>query len=96
MRGSFRRVGLTLFIASLLLACSITVPAASSPQPSGEPGYRYDKLPSKVNESAAIAEYRAISTWDKLSITYSFANGTQQLQGDSERDLVRRALALWA
>jgi hypothetical protein len=49
-----------------------------------------------VNESAAIAEYRAISTWDKLDITYVFVNGTGQLEGNVERDLIRRAFALWA
>jgi len=92
MRRSFRRVGIAWFISSLLLACSLTIPGVSTP----EPQYRYDNLPSKVNESAAISEYRAISTWEKLDITYMFVNGTGQLQGDSERDLVRRAFALWA
>ena len=92
MRRSFRRVGLSLFISSLLLACSLTIPGASTP----EPEYRYDELPSKVNESAAIAEYHAISTWDKQEITYVFVNGTDQLEGNVERDLIRRAFALWA
>lgn len=92
MKRSFRRFGITLFISSLLLACSLTVPTVTP----AEPGYRYDELPSPVNESAAIAEYRAISTWDKLDVTYAFVNGTGKLEGDVERDLVRRALALWA
>jgi hypothetical protein len=92
MRRSFRRFGMSLFISSLLLACSLTVPTVAP----AEPGYRYDELPGKVNESAAIAEYRAISTWDKLDITYVFVNGTDTLQGDTERDLIRRAFALWA
>jgi hypothetical protein len=92
MRRSFRRFGMSLFISSLLLACSITVPTVAP----AEPGYRYDELPAKVNESAAIAEYRAISTWDKLDITYVFVNGTDTLQGDTERDLIQRAFALWA
>lgn len=102
MRSSFRRVLITLFISSLLLACSLTIPTASPTQPEAqpEPGvdtpYRYDDLPSPINESAAIAEYRAISTWDKLDITYTFVNGTGQLEGDIERDLIRRAFALWA
>ena len=96
MRRSIRRVGLSLFIASLLLACSLSVPSVSPSGPTAESPYRFDELPSKVNESAAIAEYRAISTWDKLDISYSFANGTGQLQGDSERDLIRRAFGLWA
>lgn len=92
MRRSFRRVGIGFFICSLLLACSLTIPGVSTP----EPQYRYDNLPSKVNESAAISKYRAISTWDKLDIRYTFVNGTDQLAGDVERDLVRRAFALWA
>jgi hypothetical protein len=92
MRRSIRRVFLSLFISSLLLACSLTVPTATP----AEPEFRYDDLPSPVNESAAISEYRAISTWDKLDITYVFVNGTGQLDGDVERDLVRRAFALWA
>lgn len=96
MRGSFRRLLVTLFISSLLLACSLTIPTASPTAPGAEPAYRYDDLPSPVNESAAISEYRAISKWDKLEITYAFVNGTGQLAGDAERDLIRRALALWA
>ncbi len=92
MRGSSRRIVMSLFISSLLLACSLTVPIATP----AEPEYRYDDLPNPVNESAAISEYRAISTWDKLDITYTFVNGTGQLDGELERDLVRRAFALWA
>jgi hypothetical protein len=86
-----RRIFL-LLISSLMLACSLTIPT-STPT---EPPYRYDGLPNPVNESAAIAEYRAISTWDKLDITYVFVNGTGQLEGDIERDLIRRAFALWS
>lgn len=96
MRGSFRRVVLTLFISSLLLACSLTIPNVSTTQPNAEDAFRFDELPNPSNESVAISEYRAISTWDKLDITYFFANGTSQLQGDTERDLIRRAFALWS
>ena len=96
MRVSFRRMLAALFISSLLLACSLTIPTASPAQPTGETPYRYDELPLPVNESSAIAEYRAISTWDKLDITYAFVNGTGQIQGDVERDLIRRAFALWS
>ena len=96
MRRSFHRVFATLFISSLLLACSLTIPTASPAQPSTEDPYRYDELPLPANESVAISEYRTISTWDKLDITYSFVNGTGQLQGDVERDLIRRAFALWS
>lgn len=92
MRKSPGYVVFSLSIASLLLACSLTLPAAA---PAG-PEYRYDNLPTRTNESAAFSEYRAISTWDKLEITYVFVNGTEQLQGDAERDLVRGAFGLWA
>lgn len=94
MRRAFHRVVVSLCIASLLLACSLTIPGAPT-APGADPQYRYDDLPSKVNESAAFAEYRAISTWDKLDITYAFVNGTNQLEGDIERDLIRRAFVLW-
>ena len=96
MRGSFRRIVFPLFVSSLLLACSLTVPTTAPTEPGVDPQYRYDDLPNKVNESAAISEYRAISTWDKLDITYAFVNGTGQLEGDAERGLIRRAFALWA
>jgi hypothetical protein len=96
MRGSFGRVGIALFISSLLLACSLTIPTASPTEPGAEPSYRYDNLPSLLNQSAAITEYRAISKWDSLDITYYFENGTDQLEGDVERDLIRRAFALWS
>ena len=96
MNRSFLGIGGLSLLLGLLLACSITIPTASPTEPGAEPQYRYDDLPSPVNESAAISEYRAISTWDKLEITYAFVNGTDRLQGDTERDLVRRAFALWA
>jgi hypothetical protein len=94
-RSSQTRNLFLLLISSLMLACSLTIPAVS-PSSTTEPEYRYDGLPNPVNESAAIAEYRAISTWDKLDITYAFVNGTGQLEGDIERDLIRRAFALWS
>ena len=92
MRRSFNRVTtILLLISSLMLACSLTTPNV----PSSQPGYRFDELPNKVNESSAIAEYRAISAWDKSNITYAFAGGTNQLPGDTEFDMVSRAFALW-
>jgi len=97
MRQSFNRIPtLLLLISSLLLACSLTIPTASSSQPGASAPYRYDEIPSKANESSTIAEYRAISKWDKLDVTYFFANGTDKLDGDVERDLIRRAFTLWA
>jgi hypothetical protein len=91
MSRSFSGIRTPVILASLLLACSLTIPTALPT----EPDYRYDDLPSPTNQSAALSEYRAISTWDKLDITYVFVNGTDKLQGDAERDLVRRAFALW-
>lgn len=92
MTESFRRISIKfVLISSLLLACSMTIPTAPP-----ETEYRFDDLPDRVNESSAIAEYRTISAWDKADITYVFVNGTDKLEGDVERDLVRRAFALWA
>jgi len=79
-----------------MLACSLTIPTASSPGPGAEPRYRFDELPNQTNENSAISEYRAISKWDKLEITYFFANGTDKLQGDTERELISQAFNLWA
>lgn len=93
MKRSFNHVKtLLLLISSLMLACSLTLPPVASP----EPQYRYDDLPDRSNESRAISEYRAISKWDDLDITYFFENGTDQLEGDLERDLIARAFALWS
>jgi len=92
MRRSFSRV-LTIFvlISSLMLACSFTIPTSSSGVE-----FRFDVLPSKANQSSTIANYQAISAWDKTDISYSFVNGTDQLPGDTERDAIRRAFDLWA
>ena len=99
MKQSLLRAATISLISGLFLACSMTIPTMSAPETQGEPDvetpYRFDDLPNKVNESSTIAEYRAISTWDKLDITYAFANGTDRLEGDTERDLIRRAFALW-
>jgi hypothetical protein len=95
MKQSFNRITiLLLLISSLMLACSVTIPTAPTSVPESE--YRYDNLPDKANESQALSEYRAISKWDTLDISYYFENGTDQLNGDVERDLVRRAFALWS
>jgi hypothetical protein len=92
MRRSFNRVLTILFmISSLMLACSFTVPISSS---SGVE-FRFDDLPNKADQSSTIAEYQAISAWDKTDITYAFANGTDQLPGDTEYDVISRAFALW-
>ena len=102
MQHSFRR-SLTGFILPLLivtLACSISTspagPAGPASVPTADSEYRYDDLPSPVNEELAISEFRAISKWDKLDIAYFFINDTSKLQGDSELEVVRQAFDLWA
>jgi hypothetical protein len=93
IRKSFNRV-ITIFvlISSLMLACSFTIPTSSS----AGVEFRFDELPSKANQSSTIANYEAISAWDKTDITYAFVNGTDQLPGDTERNLVKQAFDLWA
>ena len=88
-----RRWAMWFLVMAMMLACSVTIPDVSTSTP--ETPYRYDDLPDPVNQSAALSEYRAISKWDNLNITYYFENGTEQLSGDVERDLIRRAFALW-
>lgn len=96
MNNSFRRIITVVMMPILItaLACS-WLPNISS-TPGAEPEYRYDDLPSPTNEDAAISKFRAISKWDKADITYFFINGTSKLQGDSEREVVKQAFALWA
>ncbi len=84
-----------VLIAILAPACSFSLtPQAAAPTG----GYRYDNLPdaSPNGLSGEIAEYRAISSWDKTRIAYFFANGTDKIAGETERDLVRTAFSLWA
>lgn len=93
IRQSFTRMFIILvLISGLMLACSFTIPTSSS----AGVQFRFDELPSKADQSSAIANYEAISAWDKNDITYAFVNGTDQLAGDTERDAVRRAFDLWA
>ena len=92
MRQSFNRMITLLFLLSgLILACSFTIPASSTGVE-----FRFDVLPSKANQSSTIANYQTISAWDKTDITYAFVNGTDQLPGDTERNLVKQAFDLWA
>jgi len=74
-----------------MLACSFSIPISSS---SGIQ-FRFDELPGKADQSPAIADYQAISAWDKNQITYAFASGTDQLPGDTEFNVIDRAFALW-
>jgi hypothetical protein len=85
MKNRFIVLALAL---TLVLACAL-------PSPNAKTTYRYDDLPDK-SETNAAAEYRTISNWSKLDLTYFFVNGTEKLAGDSERDLVREAFRFWA
>jgi hypothetical protein len=95
MRKSFHRAAMRLIVPLLIasLACSTSLP--SNP-PTTEIEYRYDGLPTQNTESAAIAEYQAISRWNTPDLSYYFVNGTDKLDGDTERDVIRRAFAIWA
>ena len=90
MKLKYLLVGV-VFIVLVGLACSFSAPSGAS---SGK-GYRYDNLPSSSTRSA-IAEYNAVSSWDKTTIRYFFANGTDKIGGDREKELVRAAFDLWA
>lgn len=99
-------------ISGLMLACSLLTPAlpaatslpaetqaqptAAEIGPDADTTYRYDDLPDPVNESTAFSRYRAITAWNKTDLAYVFVNGTAQLDGDIERDLVRRGFGLWS
>ena len=89
---NFPLIGLVVFMLFIAIACSFSAPANTS----SKNGYRYDNLPDKPKAGSAISDYKAISAWDKTNITYFFANGTDKISGDHERDLVRSAFALWA
>jgi predicted Zn-dependent protease len=82
-------LSIIVFIAVLALACAF-VPTATPPAG----GYRYDNLPDAAEGD--VAEYRAVSAWDKTQITYFFLNGTDKIPGDREHELVRAAFKLWA
>ena len=88
--GAFYRLVIPLLI--LMLACSL---APSIPLTGGS-GYRYDGLPGERQEGSAIAEYQAISKWPNTDINYYFINGTDQLPGDTEKNVIQQAFALWA
>jgi hypothetical protein len=78
------------FLLILMLACSL---APSIPLTGGN-GYRYDGLPGVRQEGSAIAEYQAISKWPNTDINYYFINGTDQLPGDTEKNVIQQAFAL--
>lgn len=94
------RVRFTRYISGAIVSLLIFLQACgampSVPADPEELTYRYDDLPIPANESAAFAQYQAISKWSRMDITYYFINGTEKLEGDTERELVRQAFDLWA
>jgi hypothetical protein len=93
MRYLFLRHSILIFIILLItsLACSSLTPSAQS-----QTSYRYDNLPDAGQNDETVAKFRTISQWGKTSITYYFINGTGKINGNTERDLIRAAFALWA
>jgi hypothetical protein len=89
LRGIYR---LVIPLLILTLACSL---APSIPITGGF-GYRYDGLARAKQEGSAIANYQAISKWANTDISYYFINGTDQLPGDTEQQVISQAFALWA
>jgi hypothetical protein len=73
------------------LACGI----GSTPTPEDN-SYRYDNLPAGAVNESGIAEYRAVSKWDRADITYTFLNGTDDIGGNREWQDVSEGFALWA
>ncbi len=89
MKLKYPLIGI-LFVAIVAMACSASLPSSS------KAGYRYDDLPDADDSRLNVAEYKAISAWDKTEITYFFLNGTDKISGNREHDLVRAAFDLWA
>jgi hypothetical protein len=87
------RLVIPLLIVALACSQTPTLPSSSTPI---ESGYRFDELPIETNESAAFEQYQTISKWATANIAYYFVNGTDQLAGETERDVIRQAFALWA
>jgi hypothetical protein len=93
MKNLFPRIAMTLILfSSIASSCSL----ATNTPTSSEPQYRYDELPTETNQSSALAEFRAISKWAKVEITYYFVNGTDKLDGNIENDVIRQAFGLWS
>ncbi len=93
-RHSFvSRLSFLLALALVGLACN-AVSSGAVPAPAGVT-YTYDNLPDESEMTNTMAEFQAISKWGKFDLTYVFLNGTDDLPGDEERELVRQAFALW-
>jgi hypothetical protein len=88
--GVFYRLAIPLLI--LMAACSLS---PSIPLTGGN-GYHFDGLSGKAQERPATASYQSISKWTSNDISYYFINGTDQLPGDTEQNVIKQAFALWA
>ena len=103
--GRLRAPAYILLIVALAVACgdssTPTSDAAAIPQQSVQSNieepvtYVYDNLPYDDDEGSALAEFRAISKWDRLELTYHFLNGSDKLPGTDEHEAVRRAFQIW-
>ena len=89
MQGPFPK---KLAIIVVFLIMSLQACTTSTTQ---DTGYRYDNLPYAENADETLAEYRTISQWNKFDLSYFYINGTDQLAGNREHELVRDAFALW-
>jgi hypothetical protein len=82
--------------AALLMLAALACASPIEEQPPGDLSYRYDNLPGGDEQDAALSEFRTISRWGKLALTYFFVNGSDRMNGDSERSVVQQAFGLWA
>ena len=81
MKTRYSPIIVIILIVMFAQACSFSLPPASAPAG----GYRYDNLPDATH--ADIAEYKAISKWDKTNISYFFRNSTDKIAGEFNIDL---------
>jgi hypothetical protein len=83
------------FIAILLIGIACSIPNQFTPTQE-QITYRYDDLPAADEADAALSNFRAVSAWDHLDLTYFFINGTGKIAGEREHEIVRQAFGLWA
>ena len=86
-----RKFTSTTLAVVILLAASISCGKFTAQ----ETTYRYDTLPEANDNDSPVSEYRAISQWGKIAITYYFINGTDKISSNREQDLIRAAFNLW-
>lgn len=97
MNKKFSLSFIFVLILSALACANLpgSTPAASTSAPAQET-YRYDDLPDADGGDDTLAEFRAISQWNKTNLTYYFMNGTEKMSGDTEREVIQQAFGLWA